>query len=202
MPQKQSPKRKVHPPQSQSPPGRENKMSPRPRSEDPRQRGAGRLARRVALVTGGDSGIGRAVAIAFAKEGADVAFVYLNEHDDARRTVADIEKHGRRSFSIAGDIGHKSFCDRAVRRTVQRLGRLDILINNAAEQHPQEDPLAISERQLERTFRTNVFGMFFMTQAALPQLGKGSAIVNTASVTAYRGSPALLDYASTKGAIV
>jgi NAD(P)-dependent dehydrogenase (short-subunit alcohol dehydrogenase family) len=177
-------------------------MRPRPESDDPRQRGSGKLAGRVALVTGGDSGIGRAVAIAFAKEGADVGVVYLDEHDDARETKRLVEEKGARCELVAGDIGDEAFCKRAVARVVKALGGLDILVNNAAEQHPQEKITDISAAQLERTFRTNIFAMFYMTKAAMRHLREGDAIVNTTSVTAYRGSPQLLDYSSTKGAIV
>ena len=183
-------------------PGKESLMRPRPESDDPRHRGSGQLADRVALITGGDSGIGRAIAIAFAKEGADVGIVYLDEHDDAKETKRLVEEQGRRSELVAGDVGGEAFCRRAVARIAKALGGLHILVNNAAEQHPQEKITDISAKQLERTFRTNVFAMFYMTKAAMRHLRKGGAIVNTTSVTAYRGSPHLLDYSSTKGAIV
>ncbi len=183
-------------------PGREREMQPRPKAEDPNYRASGRLQDKVALITGGDSGIGRAVAIDFAKEGADVAIVYLNEHDDAGETQRLVEKEGRRCVLIAGDIGDEEFCQCAVQQTVRELGHLNILVNNAAEQHPQDSIVKITGEQLERTFRTNIFSMFFMVKAALQHLKEGSAIINTTSVTAYRGSPELLDYASTKGAIV
>jgi NAD(P)-dependent dehydrogenase (short-subunit alcohol dehydrogenase family) len=191
------------PPQHQDrQPGLQSAMAPQPRSEDARRRGSGKLQDRVALITGGDSGIGRAVAIAFAREGADVAIVYLNEHEDAKETQTLVRKEGRRCLTIDGDIGDEAFCQQAVEHTVGQLGRLDILVNNAGEQHPQESIEQISTEQLERTFRTNIFAQFFLTKAALPHLKPGSAIVNTASVTAYKGSPRLLDYSSTKGAIV
>jgi NAD(P)-dependent dehydrogenase (short-subunit alcohol dehydrogenase family) len=177
-------------------------MTPRPRAEDPNARGTGKLRGKVALVTGGDSGIGRAVVLAFAKEGADVAIIYLNEHRDAAETVRLAKQSGVRAFRMAGDVGREPFCRQAIRRTVKALGRLDILVNNAAEQHPQTSLSAISARQLERTFRTNIFSFFYLTKAALRHLRKGSAIINTSSVTAYRGSPHLMDYAATKGAIV
>jgi NAD(P)-dependent dehydrogenase (short-subunit alcohol dehydrogenase family) len=193
----------LQPPQHQErQPGIEAEMTPRPQSEDPQHRGSGKLQGKVALITGGDSGIGRAVAVAFAREGADVAIVYLNEHNDAKETQAMVRKEGHRCLTIDGDVGKEAFCRQAVQHTVGQLGRLDVLVNNAAEQHPRESIEEISEEQLERTFRTNIFAMFFMTKAALPHLNPGSAIVNTASVTAYQGSPKLLDYSSTKGAIV
>lgn len=154
------------------------------------------------MITGGDSGIGRAVAIAFAREGADVAVLYLNEHKDAEETKRLVEQEGRRCLTIAGDVGQERFCQEAVERVVREFRRLDILVNNAAEQHPQESIEKITADQLERTFRTNIFSMFFLTKAVLPHLKEGSAIVNTTSVTAYKGSPTLLDYSSTKGAIV
>jgi NAD(P)-dependent dehydrogenase (short-subunit alcohol dehydrogenase family) len=202
MPQKASPKRPLRPAQRQRrQPGIEEKMTPPPRFEAADRRRP-RLEGKVALITGGDSGIGRAVAVAFAEEGADVAIVYKNEHADARKTRALVEEHGRRCTLAAGDVGDERFCAGAVRAAVRELGHLDILVNNAAEQHPQDDLTKISRRQLERTFRTNIFSMFYMTRAALPHLGPGSAIVNSTSVTAYRGSHHLIDYASTKGAIV
>lgn len=193
----------LQPPQHQSQqPGRESEMTPRPKTEDPQYRGSGKLEGKIALITGGDSGIGRAVAIAFAKEGADVAIMYLNEHDDAKETKRLVEEQGRRALAISGDIGDENFCQQAVQQAVDEFGKLDILVNNAAEQHPQESIEDISKEQLERTFRTNIFSMFFMTKAAMKHLKEGSAIVNTTSVTAYQGSPQLLDYSSTKGAIL
>ncbi|HUQ42131.1 MAG TPA: SDR family oxidoreductase [Candidatus Limnocylindrales bacterium] len=183
-------------------PGVESAMTPKPKAEDPKHRGSGKLAGKVALITGGDSGIGRAVAIAYAKEGADVFVTYLDEHDDAKETKRLVEKEGRRCELLAGDIGDPAFCRRVVKRTVDTLGGLDVLVNNAAEQHPKESIEKITPEQLERTFRTNIFAMFFLVKEALAHLKEGSAIVNTTSVTAYRGSPTLLDYSSTKGAIV
>lgn len=156
----------------------------------------------AAIITGGDSGIGRAVAIAFAREGADVAIIYLNEHDDAKETKRLVEEEGRTCLTIAGDVGDEGVCKKAIDKAVKEFGRLDVLVNNASEQHPQESIEKITSKQLERTFRTNVFSYFYMTKAALPHLKKGSSIVNTASVTAYAGSPKLLDYSSTKGAEV
>ena len=182
-------------------PGHESRLEPKPDWE-PRYRGSDRLKGKVALITGADSGIGRAVAALFAREGADVAIVYLCEHDDANKTKDIVEKEGRRAIAIAGDIGDKQFCETAVRQTVDQLGRLDILVNNAGEQHSDKKITDIDEQQLRRTFQTNIFGMFFMTEAARPHLKGGSAIVHTTSETAYEGSKHLLDYASTKGAIV
>lgn len=191
------------PPQQQDQrPGIESAMTPRPRAEDQGYRGSGKLAGRVALITGGDSGIGRAVAYFYACEGADIAIIYLSEHADAEETRRCVERAGRRCLTIAGDAGDEAFCRDAVGRTVRELGRLDILVNNAAEQHPQPSILDISAEQLERTFRTNIFSYFFMAKAALPHLRQGASIINTTSVTAYRGSPQLLDYSATKGAIV
>ncbi len=199
MPEEQS----LQPPQHQEQqPGLESEMTPQPKADDPQYRGSGKLQGKVALITGGDSGIGRAVAVFFAKEGADVAIMYLNEHDDAKETKRLVEEQGRRALTIAGDIGDENFCQQAVQQTVDEFGKLNILINNAAEQHPQQSIEDISAQQLERTFRTNIFSMFFMTKAALKHLQEGSAIVNTTSVTAYKGSAQLLDYSSTKGAIV
>lgn len=188
--------------QDRQPGLRSDMAPPKPRSEMRDYRGAGKLEGKTALITGGDSGIGRAVAIGFAKEGADVAISYLEEHRDAEATKALIEETGRRCTAIAGDIGDEALCRDAVTRTVAAFGRLDLLVNNAAEQHPQDRFEDISGEQLERTFRTNVFAMFYVTKAALAHLGPGAAIVNTTSVTAYRGSPHLIDYAATKGAIV
>ncbi|MCL6730970.1 SDR family oxidoreductase [Sphingomonas hankyongi] len=181
-------------------PGHESKLEPKP-DWKPRYPGSNRLQGKVALITGADSGIGRAVAALFAREGADIAIVYLCEHDDAAKTKEIVEKEGRRAITIAGDVGDRDFCNHAVERTVKDLGRLDVLVNNAGEQHPDEDIRDITEDQLKRTFQTNIFGYFFMVQAALDHLGEGSAIINCTSVTMYKGSPKLLDYSSTKGAI-
>jgi NAD(P)-dependent dehydrogenase (short-subunit alcohol dehydrogenase family) len=181
-------------------PGHESQLEPKPDWE-PRYKGSDRLAGKVALITGGDSGIGRAVAALYAREGADIAILYLCEHDDAAKTKEIVEREGRRAIAIAGDIGGKEFCEQAVQRTVGELGRLDILVNNAGEQHSDKHIRDIGEDQLKRTFQTNIFGMFFLTQAALPHLREGSAIINCTSVTMYKGSPQLLDYSATKGAI-
>lgn len=196
-------KKQQRPPQHQQrQPGIEAEMQPRPKASDPGYKGCGKLNGKVAIITGGDSGIGRATAIAFAKEGADVAIVYLNEHQDAAETKQRVEQEGKRCLSIAGDVGDEAFCRQAVQQVIDEFGRLDVLVNNAGEQHVQESIEGISAEQLERTFRTNIFAMFFMTKAALPHLKEGSAIVNTASLTAYAGHPTLIDYSSTKGAIV
>ncbi|MDB6109377.1 MAG: dehydrogenase [Pedosphaera sp.] len=196
-------KSKTRPPQHQSrQPGKESQMSPRPRFEPPMYVGSGKLFGKVALITGGDSGIGRSVAVLFAKEGADVLISYLNEHDDADETCRQVEQERRRCFTFAGDVGNEKVCQKLIQEVIKRFGRLDVLVNNAAEQHPQESLEHITSKQLERTFRTNIFSQFFLTQAALKRLKEGSVIINTTSVTAYRGSEHLLDYSATKGAIV
>jgi Dehydrogenases with different specificities (related to short-chain alcohol dehydrogenases) len=199
-----APSRPDHfPPQHQDhQPGLESDMYPAPEAESPIYRPAGKLAGKVAIVTGGDSGIGRAVAIAFAKEGADVAIVYLSEYTDAKESQRQVEQEGRSCLLFAGDIGDPAFCKEAVQQTVQKLGHLDIVVNNAAEQHPVDGLDKISPEQLTKTFATNVFGMFYLTQAALPYLKPGSAVINTASITAYKGNPKLIDYSASKGAIV
>ncbi len=190
------------PPQTQDTrPGHETEMDPRPVYE-PRYPGSGRLKDKVAIVTGGDSGIGRAVAVLFAREGADVAILYLNEGEDAQETKGRVEREGRACLAIAGDVGDPAFCRSAVDQVIRRFGRINVLVNNAAEQHPQKNVGEITPEQLDRTFRTNIFGYFYMTQAAMPHLNQGSAIINTGSVTSYRGSPELLDYSATKGAIM
>jgi NAD(P)-dependent dehydrogenase (short-subunit alcohol dehydrogenase family) len=199
MPEKKKQRPKQQQPQQ---PGREYKMRPRPQAQDEKHRGSGKLQDKVAIITGGDSGIGRAVAVAFAKEGADVSVVYLEEHKDAKETERLVEQHERKCLLIDGDVGDEKFCQKAVKQTVEEFGKLDILVNNAAEQHPQDSIEKISAKQLERTFRTNVFAYFFMTKAAMKHFGEGSCIINTSSVTAYKGSPQLLDYSATKGAEV
>jgi NAD(P)-dependent dehydrogenase (short-subunit alcohol dehydrogenase family) len=192
----------LQPPQEQSrQPGRESEMRPQPDYE-PLVPGAGRLKGKVALITGGDSGIGRAIAVAMAREGADVAIVYLEEHEDAAETVRLVEEEGTEAIHIAGDIGDEEFCRLAVEQTVEEFGRLDILVNNAAEQHEIEDLAKIEASQIDRTFRTNIYSCFYMTKFALPHMKKGASIINTTSITAYRGHKTLIDYSATKGAIV
>jgi NAD(P)-dependent dehydrogenase (short-subunit alcohol dehydrogenase family) len=182
-------------------PGRESEMVPQPDYE-PKFPGVGKLKNKVAIITGGDSGIGRAVAVAMAREGAKVAILYLDEHKDADETARAVEKEGSHAIKIAGDIGDEKFCRDAVDQTVKEFGRIDILVNNAAEQHEVDDLTDLSADQIERTFRTNVFSFFYMAKAVLPHMKKGSTIVNTTSVTAYKGHTTLLDYSATKGAIV
>lgn len=190
------------PAQSQSrQPGREHQMRPEPDYE-PRYPGSDRLAGKVALISGGDSGIGRAVAVLFAREGANVAIVYLEEDKDAEDTRALVEAEGGEALLLRGDIGDDEFCEKAVADTVSHFGRLDILVNNAAEQHSCEKPEDITTEQLQKTFRTNVFGYVYLTRAALKHLPEGARIINTTSVTAYRGSGHLIDYAATRGAVV
>jgi NAD(P)-dependent dehydrogenase (short-subunit alcohol dehydrogenase family) len=193
---------RLQPAQKQSrQPGRESEMRPRPDYE-PKYRGCGKLKDKVALITGGDSGIGRAVAVAMAREGAKIAIVYLEEHKDADETVAAVEQEGGRAIKIAGDVADEHLCSEAVETAIREFGRLDILVNNAAEQHETEDFREIDSRQIERTFRTNVFSFFFMTKHALRHMKKGASIINTTSITAYQGHKTLLDYSATKGAIV
>jgi NAD(P)-dependent dehydrogenase (short-subunit alcohol dehydrogenase family) len=191
------------PPQHQpQQPGLEYLMDPRPISEDPAYRGSKKLEGKIAIITGGDSGIGRAAAYAMAKEGADIAIVYLNEHRDADETRRRIEEIGSRCLSISGDLRYPQTSKAAVEETLRVFGRVDIVVNNCAVQFPQESILDISDEQLENTFRTNIFSFFYMTKAALPHLQRGSSIINTASITAYRGNKDLVDYSATKGAIV
>ena len=195
--------RMEHPPAQKQDrqPGREDEMFPPPQFM-PKFPGSGRLKGKVAVISGGDSGIGRACAVLFAREGAKVAIIYLEEDNDAEDTAEMVEAEGSEALLLRGDIGEKTFCEEAITETLARFGRIDVVVNNAAEQHPQEELTEISEMQLDRTFRTNVYGYFFLTQAALPHLDPGSSIINTTSVTAYRGSPQLVDYAATRGAIV
>lgn len=191
------------PPQHQDhQPGSEAAMTPPPQSHERGYRGSGKLQGKAALITGGDSGIGRAVAIAFAKEGANVVIAYLDEHKDAQETQRYVEAEGRECVILAGDVADSGFCKQMVEATLSRFGRLDVLVNNAAQQYPQESIEQISDEQLDKTFRTNIFAMFYTVRAALPHLKPGARVINTTSVTAYRGSSHLLDYSSTKGAIV
>lgn len=194
---------KQRPAQPQSPPGEQQKMQPKPKVTPTQAVARPKLKDKVALITGGDSGIGQAVAVLFAQEGADIAIIYLNEHQDAEQTKQLVEQTGRQCLLLPGDVGQEKVCQECVAATVQQFGKIDILVNNAAEQHPQKSIEDISKEQLEKTFRTNIFAYFFMVKAALKHLQKTKGIViNTTSVTAYRGHKELLDYSSTKGAIV
>lgn len=182
-------------------PGIEKIMNPRPVFEDTDYKASGKLEGKTAIITGGDSGIGRAVAVAYALEGADVAIMYLDEHEDAEETKKIIEGKGRKCITIAGDIGEENFCFEAVKKVMDTFNKIDILVNNAAEQHPQNSIEDITKEQLEKTFKTNIFSMFYMVKACLPHMKEGSIIINTSSVTAYKGHETLIDYSSTKGAI-
>ena len=182
-------------------PGRERFMAPKPDYE-PKYPGVGKLKGKVALITGGDSGIGRAVAVAMAREGARIAIVYLEEHKDANATRDLVAREGSEAIILSGDVGDEDFCEAVVEATVEQFGRLDILVNNAAEQHETDDMRNIDAAQVERTFRTNIFSMFFMVKHALRHMPKGGTIINTTSVTAYQGHKTLIDYSATKGAIV
>lgn len=194
---------KQRPPQEQArQPGRESKMDPPPKYEGRNYKAGGKLKGKKALITGGDSGIGRAVAVHFAKEGADVAIIYLEETDDAEVTAQAVEAQGQRCIRIAGDLGDADFCRSAVKQVVDELGGLDILVNNAAEHHVAHRLQDISDQQMERTFRTNVFPLFYVTKAALDHMKAGASIINTTSITAFRGNETLMDYASSKGAVV
>ncbi len=199
----QNQKKPVFPAQHQNrQPGVESEMNPRPIAISPEYKASGKLIGKTAIITGGDSGIGKAVSLLFAKEGADVAIVYLDEHDDAGETKGLIEAEGRKCILYAGDIGNEDFCKEVINKTQSEFGSLDILVNNAAEQHPQKSLANITSAQLEKTFRTNVFSYFYMTKMALPFLKKGASIINTASITAYKGNEQLIDYSATKGAVV
>jgi NAD(P)-dependent dehydrogenase (short-subunit alcohol dehydrogenase family) len=199
---KQSQPKPPFPPQHQAKPGLEKKMQPRPKYQAPRYRGSEKLKDKVALITGGDSGIGRSVAVLYAREGADVAIIYLpEEQSDAQETRDAVEKEGRTALLIPGDVSDPDFCRWAVQQVVDELGKLDILVNNAAFQQHQESIEELSEEQWDKTFRTNIYGYFHMAKAALAHMKKGSAIVNTGSITGLQGNKHLLDYASTKGAI-
>ncbi|MFC0475122.1 SDR family oxidoreductase [Robertmurraya beringensis] len=195
--------KQTFPPQHQNhQPGVEDEMNPIPIHVSEEYKGSNKLKDKVAIITGGDSGIGKSVAIYFAKEGADVVVSYLNEAKDAEDTKKLVEAEGRRCILAAGDIGDEKVCNQMVDDTMKAFGKIDIIVNNAAEQHPQQSLLDITSEQLERTFRTNIFSYFYLTKAALPHLKKGSSIINTASITAYQGNEQLLDYSATKGAIV
>ena len=205
MPTRTTEDRKPKPPfpkQKQRRPGKEKDLQPRPKYEAPQYKPAGKLEGKVALVTGGDSGIGRAVVLLFAREGADVAFTHLGQEcDDADETRAAVEETGRRVLALEGDLTSPGFCRECVERTVAELGQLDILVNNAAYQKSTENVADISDEQWDHTFRTNIYAYFWMVRAAMPHLGRGAAIINTSSITALEGSPKLLDYSATKGAI-
>jgi NAD(P)-dependent dehydrogenase (short-subunit alcohol dehydrogenase family) len=190
------------PKQQQAPKGSEALMQPKPKSENTNYKGSDKLKGKVAIITGGDSGIGRAVAILFAREGADIGIIYLDQHQDAQETKTLVEKEGGKCEIYSGDVGNEQFSTVTVEKMVKKFGHIDILVNNAAEQHVKQSIEEISAEQLQRTFQTNVFGYFFLAKAVTPHLQKGSAIINTTSVTAYRGSAHLLDYSATKGAIV
>ncbi len=183
-------------------PGKEAKMKPLPQAEKIAYRPSGKLKGKVAIVTGGDSGIGKAVSLLFAKEGADIAIIYLTEHEDAKKTEKRIENTGSRCLLISADIRDEKICQKAIDRTIKEYGRLDILVNNAAVQYHQKDFRNITKEQLKKTFETNIFSMFYLTKEALKHMKKGASIINTTSVTAYRGSHHLIDYSATKGAIV
>ena len=196
-------KEQQRPPQEQDQqPGHEGEMTPQPRYEGKDYRPGGKLNGKVAVISGGDSGIGRAVAVHFAKEGADVAILYLEENDDAKEAQQHVEREGRRCLLIPGDIGDATYCRQAIDKVISEFGGLHVLVNNAAEQHEAEKLEEISDEQMEKTFRTNFFGLFYLTKAAMAHLKSGAAIINTTSITAFRGSPHLMDYAGTKGAIL
>jgi len=198
----QNQQKQTLPPQHQDvQPGHEDLMNPKPTFDDQSYTGSGKLKDKVAIITGGDSGIGRAVAVFFAKEGANVVISYLDEQEDAEETKKHIEAEGQKCLLVSGDIGEETVCQQVVAKTVETFGQVDILVNNAAEQHPQKGIEDITSEQLERTFKTNIFSFFHLTKAVLPHFKKGSAIINTSSVTAYAGNEQLIDYSSTKGAI-
>jgi NAD(P)-dependent dehydrogenase (short-subunit alcohol dehydrogenase family) len=194
-------KPKTFPPQKQTPPGRESEMKPKPEVIKKSYKGSGKLKDKVALITGGDSGIGRSVAVHFAREGADIAIIYLSETKDALDTKKMIEDEGRKCLLLAGDIRDIQFCKNAVEKVQETFGELNILVNNAAEQHPHDSLQELDFEMMEKTFRTNIFAMFYITKAALDYMTEGDVIINTSSVTSYRGSEHLLDYSATKGAI-
>jgi NAD(P)-dependent dehydrogenase (short-subunit alcohol dehydrogenase family) len=202
MSNNQNQNKQTMPPQHQDvQPGHEDMMNPTPKFDDASYKGSGKLKNKVAIITGGDSGIGRAIAVFFAKEGANIVISYLDEQKDADKTKKHVEQQGQKCLLVSGDIGDESVCQRIISETINTFGKIDILVNNAAEQHPQKGIEDITSEQLERTFRTNIFSFFYLTKAALPHLKQGSAIVNTSSVTAYAGNEQLIDYSATKGAI-
>ncbi|MCV9887091.1 SDR family oxidoreductase [Metabacillus halosaccharovorans] len=202
MSNNQNQQKQTLPPQHQDvQPGHEDLMNPKPTFDDQSYTGSGKLKDKVAIITGGDSGIGRAVAVFFAKEGANVVISYLDEQEDAEETKKHVEEEGQKCLLVSGDIGDETVCQQVVAKTVETFGQVDILVNNAAEQHPQKGIEDITSEQLERTFKTNIFSFFHLTKAVLPHFKKGSAIINTSSVTAYAGNEQLIDYSSTKGAI-
>lgn len=192
---------KVPPQKQNKQPGLESLMNPKPIYDNVNYKGANKLNNKTALITGGDSGIGKAVAVAYAKEGADIAIVYFDEHEDAKETQKIIQEKGRKCVLISGDIGDENFCIKAIENVIKEFGKLDILVNNAGVQYPQNSIEDITSQQLEKTFRTNVFGMVYMTKAAMPHLKDKSIIINTSSITAYKGNKTLIDYSSTKGAV-
>lgn len=200
--QKSNPKKIIHAPQSQSRPGIESRMKPEPLFDREDVKGSGKLIGKTALITGGDSGIGRAVAVLFAKEGADVAIVYLNEDSDAKETQRAVEAYGRQCLLVAGDISREKFCMSVIKKVVKKFKRIDVLVNNAAIHYEHTSIKDITSKQLIKTFETNVYSLFYLTKSAIDYMPQGSSIINTTSVVAYRGSPALMDYAATKGAIV
>ncbi|KAE9630690.1 MAG: NAD(P)-dependent oxidoreductase [Defluviitaleaceae bacterium] len=187
--------------ETQPVPGKESRMNPEPIYDYPEKKGTGRLKSKTAIITGGDSGIGRAVAVAYAKEGCNVVIVYNIADDDANETKRVVESYGGKALLIKGDIGESSFCNAVVEKTLNEFGGIDILVNNAAEQHMQKSIEDITDEQLLRTFKTNIFSMFYLTRAALPHMKEGSTIINTSSVTAFKGNKDLIDYSATKGAV-
>lgn len=200
--QKSNPKKPVRKGQHQRRPGLESEMIPKPVYDYPGLKGSGKLHKKIAVITGGDSGIGRAVSVLFAKEGANISIIYLNEHSDANYTKRVVESYNCSCCLIPANVGNEKSCNRAIRTVIKKYGRIDILVNNAAIHYESKSLENISTKQLLETFQTNIFSMFWLTKAALPYMGRGSAIINSTSVTAYRGSSELIDYASTKGAIV
>lgn len=200
--QKNNPQKEIRKPQKQQLPGLEMDMDPQPIFDNEEIKGSGKLQDKVALITGGDSGIGRAVAVLFAKEGADIAIIYLSESKDAEVTSENVKKYGRQCLAIEADISNEKTCIDSVKEVIKKFGRIDVLVNNAGIQFEQHDFLDITSEQLLKTFQTNIFAMFWITKAVLPSMAKGSAIINSTSVTAYRGSSSLIDYSTTKGAIL